>query len=143
MEKVEEPRFGVCRGWAMAKKPFVSRIKPIAIDFFEDVVGEAEARYSDNSYSFLDPRVRVAKVKEYAQMLMISRLVEMKGDWLSLIEMQFALDVFHACCKTHVPFHALRKEGVASDGILSQAREYLASQNAEEPRVWKKPKAHH
>jgi hypothetical protein len=49
------------------------------MDFFEDVVGEAEARYSDNAYSFLDPRVRVAKVKEYAQMLMISRLVETKG----------------------------------------------------------------
>jgi len=113
------------------------------MDFFEDVVGEAEARYSDNAYSFLDPRVRVAKVKEYAQMLMISRLVETKGDWLSLIEMQFALDVFHACCKTHLPFHALRKEGASSDGILSQAREYLASQNEGEPQVLKKPKTHH
>jgi hypothetical protein len=56
-----------------------------------EAVHEAEERYSKEDVGSKD---HIIKIKEYAQFRVVHGLVDIKGEWLSVYELQYALDLF-------------------------------------------------
>jgi hypothetical protein len=112
----------------MAKHAFVSGIKSFVSSQFDGIVHEAETRYEDSVYAFMLPDVREAKIREFAQLLLVSRLVEQKGAWLSLVEMQYTLDLFHDQCRGHRRLNKYETHEGVSVGLLNETRGYLENQ---------------
>ena len=56
-----------------------------------EAVHEAEERFSKEDVGSKD---HISKIKKYAQFRVIHGLVDMKVEWLSIYELQYALDLF-------------------------------------------------
>jgi hypothetical protein len=115
--------------WDMAKSAFVFKIKPFVEKELGNIVRVAGENIPDASCDTKILKEMMAKIRELAELMLISRLVELKDDWLTLIEMQFTLDLFHEHFKGLKSFDRQNPCNRNGMGILNEVREYMASQS--------------
>jgi hypothetical protein len=112
------------RGQAMGKKDFRQVIAEFISENWEDAVHEGEARYSGVE---VGTRHHISKIKEFAQLKMVSSLADIKGDWLTVEEMHYALDQFNWRASRIDYFKILRYQSVS---VLGEFRSMLATESA-------------
>lgn len=116
----------------MAKPTFMDHINDIVKDEFDGILREAKSRYGDEAYAPLPPKTRNERIREYAQLLLISKMVEKKGAWLTVMEMQYTMDLFHERIRKSLRQRTAPEEGRHGHGLLSEARAILASQQKQQ-----------
>jgi len=107
----------------MQKTGFFEEISKYVKNNWKLAVHDAEERFSRES---LGSKEQINIIKGRAQLQIIRGLVDIKGEWLSVHELQYTLDLFAVHASSVDYFEILKFE---STSILSAARQFVSVEN--------------
>jgi hypothetical protein len=94
----------------MNERTFISKIHAFVLARWRDAVQEGEDRYSRYSSGDVGSLSHVAKIRDFAQLRIVSNLVTLKGEWLSPVELRYTLDLFNRLIESFEYFGILQFE---------------------------------
>jgi hypothetical protein len=113
------------QGGGMDKRGFPKEIERFVLANWEQAIHEAEEKFAKHDVGTSE---HIYKIKEFAQLRIISGLVEVKGAWLSVIELQYALDLFGRYSAEIDYFHILTYQ---NSGVLGEFRQLALMEDSE------------
>jgi len=99
-------------------------IKAIVNEDWPQFVIEAEEIYAKENNEAKD---RFQKIAEFAQLKVVHQLIEFKGEWLSVLELQYALDLVNPLCASLKNCKRLKHKGTS---ILDECRSRIESETS-------------
>ena len=94
----------------MTRKTFISEIHTFVLAEWRHLIAEGEEKYSRFYGEDVGSPAHVGKIKEFAQLKIVSHLVTLKGSWLSTGELKYALFLFDQLCDSFEYFDILKYE---------------------------------
>ena len=96
----------------MPRELFPEKIKEYFDTHWKDIIREAEEYCLQSSSLEVGSVGHIEKIKERTRDVLLSRLEDLKGDWLYVTELEYTLDLFNARCETYEYFVVLKHKNV-------------------------------
>ncbi len=96
----------------MARELPPDKIKGYIDAHWEDILRQAESDCPEHPSLPPGSKARLERVKENAKNIVFTRLEDLKGDWLFVIEMAYTYDLFNARCQDDRNFFLRRPESM-------------------------------
>lgn len=106
----------------MSQVIMLREIKGFIRGQWERIVQDAE---QNSGCDPADLRSRAGDIHHCAQTQLIHELVNMKGEWLTAVELEYALDLFNTICLTSVEYFSGLKDQKGSTNILREFRKLV------------------
>lgn len=91
----------------MPQRTFISEIHNFVLVEWCKAIHEGEEKYSRLYDDEIGTPSHIAKIKDFAQLRLVSSLVTLKGAWLTDVEVGYTLDLFDKLCESFAYFDIL------------------------------------